>query len=122
MDFMVVGSMENKTNAKIILFVNNDNSWIRITVTYIITSRNDLFIGSFAALGSLLNQTGKTYSYEYCIKNWTQPKTKITSVAVLSGFRTSVFLIPQIKVNSGKINIKTGIITIKLTIKLKTPI
>ena len=46
-DFSVVGFAIGASSAQINLWINNDLSWSKIMISYMITSRKDLFLGSF---------------------------------------------------------------------------
>ena len=80
----VVGSSPSAgySNAQIYLFINNDGSWTKITITYIITSRADLFLGAFAVPFYLFSNTATTtYNFKYSLPNWNTPSSPVASLA-----------------------------------------
>jgi hypothetical protein len=47
-DYSIRAGRLNKTNiARMILYINNDNSWSNIKASYLISSRKDFILGSF---------------------------------------------------------------------------
>lgn len=111
MDFWV-GSyqIQGTTRAQVTLYIDNGRSWIRISITYIISARVDLVVGTVAIPGlSFSTIKRNTYSYTHAFADWKSLGNKrVTSIALLSGFRTVASQIPIIKVNSARLNAKTG--------------
>jgi len=82
--------LDGKSSAQIILFINNDLTWTRILISYIITSRKDLFLGCFPILGHQFSSaSNKTYTYKYALPNWINPAATVISLAQFAGFRTA---------------------------------
>ena len=51
-DFLVRGGPgATSSSAEIVLFISDDNTWSSLQVSYLISSRSDLFLGSFIADG-----------------------------------------------------------------------
>jgi hypothetical protein len=40
--------VKGATSAQLLLFINDDASWTKIIISYIITSRTDLFLGTLS--------------------------------------------------------------------------
>lgn len=94
-DFSVRGGRQDGHNAiALVLLINNNISWQSIKVSYLVSSRSELLIGSFIGdtfdfLSCTVNQDGRTtvatHLPQWQIKNGTE-----YSVGVfISGFRTA---------------------------------
>ena len=89
-DFSVVGFAIGASSAQINLWINNDLSWSKIMISYMITSRKDLFLGSFPVFTyPFINSPNNTYLYKYGLPNWINPAAPLNSVAEFAGFRTT---------------------------------
>lgn len=123
-DFEVVGfPIQGAASAQIILFIDNDLSWTRFIISYIITSRKDLFLGAFAMLGfQFSSATTNSYVYRYQLPNWVKPASGLGSVAEFAGFRTSTPQIQLLKINSATIDPLTGLLSVNITANLTTPL
>ena len=106
-------------NAQIILNINNDKSWISVVVSYFITSRSDISVGFFAVSGFQLEKTSNIrYEYKHSLTDFNAQNKKVSSVALLSGFRTAAKTIPRINIRSFKIDTKTGVATLQIDIDI----
>lgn len=123
-DFSVVGfPLQGTSSAQIILFINNDLAWTRIIITYIITSRKDLFLGAFPILGyQFSSNSNKTYVYKYALANWLNPAAPVISLAQLAGFRTSTPQIQMLKINSATIDAFNGVLSVNITVDISAPL
>jgi hypothetical protein len=115
-DFYVVGFPIGSSSAQINLWINNDMSWAKIVISYIISSRKDLFLGSFPVLTyPFLNSPNNTFLYKYGLPNWTNPTSPVSSVAQFAGFRTSIPNLQSLKINSAIIDTSSGFLSINIT-------
>ena len=122
-DFSVGAFQVQGNKAQIDIYANNDNSWIRITVSYFITARNDFFLGTFAVLSyQLVATAANRYNYVHPIQDFSAQNKVVTSIAMISGFRTIASNIPRIRVRSAKINTATGDMTIDVQIQIGSPL
>jgi hypothetical protein len=93
------------SNAQIYLLINNDGSWTKITVSYIITSRKDIFLGSFAVPFYLFsNPATTTYKFKHSLPNWKAPSSPVSSLSQIAGLRATSISISSIKINSAITN------------------
>jgi hypothetical protein len=123
-DFSVVGfPLQGTSSAQITLFINKDLTWTRIIITYIITSRKDLFLGTFPVLGyQFSSSSNKTFIYKYTLPNWVNPASPVISLAQFAGFRTSTPQIQTLKINGASINAFNGILSVNITVDISAPL
>ena len=118
MDFSVrAGQGKTSTEAVIVLLIDNDNSWTNMKISYIISDRSDLFLGSFITDPYFLpKNNGNTYAFTYLIPNWVVQPALLYSIAQISGFKTNSNTIPFININKVSMNGRTGLVTVLVTI------
>ena len=123
-DFQVVGfPTQGAASAQIILFINNDLSWTKVIISYIITSRKDLFLAAFPVLGfQFSSSTSNSYVYRYSLPGWVNPAAPVGAVAEFAGFRTSTPQIQLLKINSASIDVLNGILSVNITANLRAPL
>lgn len=115
--------IQGGNSAQIILFIDNDLSWTRFIISYIITSRKDLFLGAFSMLGfQFSSSTANSYVYKYQLPNWVTPNSAMGSVAEFAGFKTSTPQIQLLRINMANIDPLTGILSVTITATLTSPL
>lgn len=63
-DFSVVAfQIQGTTRGQIILYIDNGLSWIRIGISYIISAKKDLFVGTVVASGFQFQQKNSNNVY-----------------------------------------------------------
>ena len=100
-DFVVGGYQINTSpSASLVLFANRDGSWSRIVISYIITSRNDFFFGSFAVSNyQLISSNSNQYTYKHPLNNWSSSSShSVYQQAHISGLRTAASKITTLKI------------------------
>lgn len=91
------------------LFINEDSSWVSLRLSYLISSRADLYSGSFIADGYLFQSSASnTLKFYYSVPNWTPTSITVFSATQISGIRTYLsqplsltLLSPEIKTDTG---------------------
>jgi hypothetical protein len=91
-DFSVrAGRGNNPSSAQVILFISDDATWTTLTISYLISSRNDLFLGSFIADGYIFQSTASNQlTVRFGIPNWSPTNVLVTGITEFSGIRTFV--------------------------------
>lgn len=108
-------------NGQVVLNINNDKSWISVVISYFVTARSDMSAGFFVVSGFQLKKTSNIrYEYKHSLTDFNAHNKKISSVALLSGFRTAAKTIPRILIRSFKIDTKTGVATLQIDIDIKS--
>ena len=76
-------------------------------------------MGFFAVSGFQLEKTSNIrYEYKHSLTDFNAQNKKVSSVALLSGFRTAAKTIPRINIRSFKIDTKTGVATLQIDIDI----
>ena len=72
MDFSVGGyQISGSSSANLILSAKKDGSWSKIVISYIVTSRNDFFLGSFTISSQQFQPLGNNqYTYGHSLVYW----------------------------------------------------
>ena len=114
-DYSIRGGRINNTNiAKIVLYINSDNSWSSIKASYLISSRRDFILGSFLSDVSDLGNDGasaKVIEYSLVNFNTRQSRNKnMKLIYLISGLKTADnsfnINLSDNKFNNGKISVK----------------
>lgn len=89
LDLTVRGGKSSEKVAQLSLFINEDSSWVSLRLSYLISSRADLYSGSFIADGYLFqSSTSNTIKFYYSVPNWTPTTITVFSATQISGIRT----------------------------------
>jgi hypothetical protein len=116
-DFSVrAGKGSNPSSAQIILFISDDATWTTLTISYLISSRSDLFLGSFIADGYIFQSTASNQlTVRFGVPNFSATNTLVSGVAEFSGIRTFVTQPLQLSFVSNNINAQSGVMTIVIS-------
>lgn len=81
----------NSTNiANFILLINEDLSWTNIRASYLISSREDFFLGSFSPdTSSLFTSSDTNLLVQHSLNNWMPSQGTPSFIYLISGLRTS---------------------------------
>ena len=93
-------SGNSPTQIKIILLINNDNSWSRLKISYLITARQDLWTGAFLVdTLSYYNRSNNNFEIQYVIPDWKGlGAARVEGFTGLAGMRTSANVIPMLMI------------------------
>ena len=111
----------NINEAKIVFFIDNDNSWSTVKISYIVSARKDLIVGSF--LVDTLSLQGRSQSkveLDYIIADWAPANRAYKTFGAIAGLRTSASMVPTLKVAIPRINPRTG--RMSLSVDLDTTV
>ncbi len=116
-DFSVrAGRGSNPSSAQIILFLSDDATWTTLTISYLISSRSDLYLGSFIADGYIFQSTASNQlTVRFGIPNWSATNTQVSGVAEFAGLRTFVTQPLQLSFVSNNLNSQNGVMTIVIS-------
>ena len=116
-------AIKGTKNGQIVLNINNDQSWVSVAISYILTARQDMSMGFFAITGFQLSKVSNLgYEYKHALTDFNAFNKKISSFALLAGLRTSAVDITRIVVKSLKMDSKTGVATLRININITAPI
>lgn len=120
-DFSVRGGKgAASTIAEIQVFMDEDSTWTSLQVSYLISSRSDLFLGSFIADGYIFQSTASnTITLTFGIPGWTSSNSQVTAVTEFAGLRTFLQQPLSLSFVSTTTNSQTGVLTV--TISTNTP-
>jgi len=113
LDLSVRGGKASEKVAQLSLFINEDASWLSLRLSYLISSRADLYSGSFIADGYLFQSSAtNTIKFAYSIPNWNPTTITVFSSTQISGIRTYLsqplsltLLSPDIKTDTGTLTV-----------------
>jgi hypothetical protein len=72
-----------------VVFITEDSSWTSLQVSYLLSSRSDLFLGSFIADGYIFQSTNNNQlTLNYVIPNWQSTASQVIAVTEFAGLRT----------------------------------
>ena len=115
---MIQATKGEKINeAKIVLFINNDNSWSNIKISYIVSARSDLVVGSF--LVDTLHLQGRSQNnveIDYAIADWASNGLSFRSLGFIAGLRTSASMVPTLRIAIVTINPRNGKMSLSITL------
>ena len=58
-------------NAQVILNINNDKSWLKVVISYIISGRSDFLVGFFGVSGFEFTKINPTnFEYKYALADF----------------------------------------------------
>ena len=105
-----------------LLLIARDNSWSKVTLSYLISSRTDLVLGHFIAEALVSQFNGANQlTFNYGIPNWQSTANQVTSVAQFAGLRTTSTLPFQLKFISAQINTQTGVLSLGVSTNVTSP-
>lgn len=114
MDFSVRGGVgSTPATARIVLFATEDSSWTQIQISYLISSRSDLYLGSFIADGFYFQNSNPTQiALTYSLNNWKSTTGQITAVVEFAGIRTTTYNPLVLSFLNISTNSQTGVISL----------
>jgi hypothetical protein len=75
------GKSNNPSSPQIVLLITEDTTWTNLQINYLISSRSDLFLGSFIADGFIFQSTtSNQLTINYGIPKWVSVINQITGV------------------------------------------
>ena len=117
-DFMIPSTRGGSPNqVKITLFINNDNSWSNIKISYIVSARRDLRVGSFL-IDTMSFHSRKQTNFEvrYIPPEWEPESRPMQAFGAISGIRTGTLTISKIYIKNVKVESNSGKLTFYLSI------
>lgn len=89
-DFSVRGgSGDTSSSASFVLLISEDANWKSLQINYLISSRSDLFLGSFIGDGYIFQSTSNNQlTLTYALPNWKPTAIQVYSVTEFAGLRT----------------------------------
>jgi hypothetical protein len=117
------GRVGNSNNLGINLILNQDNRWTQVKISYFVSSRSDLWVGSFTAdlfdISQNLGVSGlQSTSSQANVNNWPSNggNSSYLQAVMISGLRTSSTLSNfSITLSSVNLNPVTGLLQINIT-------
>lgn len=116
-DFSVRGGQgASDTIAEIQVFMDEDSTWTSLQISYLISSRSDLFLGSFVADGYIFQSTPhNTIGLTFGIPGWTSSNSEVTAVTEFAGLRTFLQQPLSLSFVSTTTNSQTGVLTVTIS-------
>lgn len=116
-DFSVRGGKgAAATIAEIQVFMNEDSTWTSLQVSYLISSRSDLILGSFIADGYIFQSTANnTITLTFGIPGWTSSNSQVTTVTEFAGLKTFLLQPLSLSFLSTTTNAQTGVLTVTIS-------
>lgn len=89
--------------------IDDDGTWTKIKVGYLVTARIDFFLGTFVGDGYFKpkNSNGELL-FSYSIPLWNSQSSSATAIALISGLRVITADLPLLKISSAKLNTTSG--------------
>lgn len=116
----VRGGKSSEKVAQLSLFINEDSSWLSLRLSYLISSRADLYSGSFIADGYLFQSSAtNTLKFAYSVPNWNPTTITVFSATQISGIRT--YLSQPLSLTLLPPDIKTETGTLTVSVETNTP-
>jgi hypothetical protein len=117
-DFRVIASPGNTSSQiRIVLLINNDNSWTSIKISYLAANRGDLWAGSYLVdTFFLMGLNIASVNFNYGLPNWARQTGNVEITVQVAGVRTGGSGVPSIVINGSSIDANTGIITVRASI------
>lgn len=111
-DFTVRGGRgASASTAQVVVFITDDSTWTSIEVSYLISSRSDLFLGSFIADGYIFQSTSNNVlTLSFGIPNWVSSSSTVIAVTEFAGLRTFLPQALNISFVSTNVNASTGLL------------
>ena len=111
------------SGAQVALFANKESRWIQIEICYLISSRNELNIGSFSiSSNQLLNTAQNYYLYKHSLPNWQPTSNSLFPFVHISGIKTRASPIRALRLFSVEIDSNLGELRVTLFIDTNAPI
>jgi hypothetical protein len=113
-DFTVRGGKgSSSSSAQILVLITDDATWTSLQINYLISSRSDLFLGSFIADGYIFQSTiNNIVTLTYGIPNWGPTANQVFAVTEFSGLRTYLSQPLSLSFVNSTINGQTGTLTV----------
>ena len=118
-DFMVGGyQISGTSSANLILSAKKDGSWSKIVISYIVTSRNDFFLGSFTISSHQFQPLGNNqFTYGHSLVYWSSfGSHSVYQQAHLSGIKTLSNQLTAFRIDNTRIDQSSGQIVVIFTI------
>ena len=118
LDYSVRAGRKGDANKLAISLLTGDNEWNKITVSYMVSSRNDLHLGSFIAdafslFGCTHDAVDKGH-FQHAVQNLPQGKFKYNVATYISGIRTADNKI-NAKLWDPSVDSSNGVLDVKVT-------
>jgi hypothetical protein len=112
-DYSIRGGQTNSsTTAQFVLLINEDLSWASVTVSYLISSRNDFWVGSFLPdTFGLIPSTSTSIVVQQDLQTWTSQSGSFNFVYLISGLKTNDNSF-NVDLTSASFNPQTGRISV----------
>jgi hypothetical protein len=108
---------QNPNEVKIVLLIDNNNSWTSMKISYFVSSRSDINAGFFIAdIFALPDPQITTKTITVALPGWTPQTNSVSSSVQLAGLRSSSSSLLNIEITDSIINSSNGILTV--TVKL----
>ena len=116
------GQSNSSGVARILLLINKDNSWNRVSISYLISSRTDLVLGHFIAEALVAQYNGANQlTFNYGIPGWQSSNKQVTSVAQFAGLRTTSSFPFSLKFTSSNIDTRSGVLSLAVSTNVTSP-